>query len=87
MKGKVIMYPDLPERPVNPPEVDENDIDNKAFELMDALDRLNSCIDRLKDNIKDMRDYIEEAKEDLTELEGVKTDALIALSQCGYSHI
>lgn len=75
----------MAERPINPPEASEDD--KKAFELMDLLDKLNGGIKRTEDKIKDMSDYIDEAREDLVELESIKTDALIALSELGYSHI
>ncbi|MDF2685101.1 MAG: hypothetical protein K0S55_282 [Clostridia bacterium] len=78
------MNQNFSDRPINPFEAEDDD--DKAFELMDVLDRLNVCIERLEDKIKDMNDYIEEANEDLVELESVKTDALIALSQYGYSY-
>jgi archaellum component FlaC len=79
-------YPDgITTKDINNLETEGDD--KKAFELMDLLDKLNDGIKKTEDKIKDMSDYIDEAKEDLVELESIKTDALIALSDLGYSHV
>ncbi|MDF2685229.1 MAG: hypothetical protein K0S55_410 [Clostridia bacterium] len=85
LKGYVKMYQNILDRPINPPETPGED--QNAFDLIDTIDKLNNCIKKLKCNINDMSNYIEEAKEDLVELESAKTDALITLSQYGYSYV